>query len=54
MKRGLARHSEHYLSSWDTGIDGSCEMDHVYDQVALLNCGDLTMIRPAFPGFMTV
>jgi len=30
------------------------EIDQVYDQVALMNCGDLTMIRLVFPGAIAV
>jgi hypothetical protein len=30
------------------------EMDQVYDQVALMNCGDLTTIRFVLPGVIAV
>jgi hypothetical protein len=46
-----------YLSTWDTTTEGgevAVEMDQVYDQVALSNCGDLTRMRLAFPGVIMV
>lgn len=43
-----------YLSSWDTTTEDGEEMDQVYDQVAFMNCGDLTTMRLLFPGVMTV
>lgn len=30
------------------------EMDHAYDQVAFINCGDLTMMWLVLAGVMTV
>ena len=36
------------------GGTDACEMDHAYDQVALINCGDLTTMRLDFAGVMTV
>lgn len=49
--------SDIYLSTWDTTMVGgteACEMDHAYDQVALINCGDLTTMQLDFAGVMTV
>jgi hypothetical protein len=51
------RERARYLSTWDTIREGgevALEMDQVYDQVALTNCGDLTRMRLAFPGVITV
>jgi hypothetical protein len=30
------------------------EIDQAYDQVALMNCGDLTTMRFVFPGVIAV
>ena len=30
------------------------EMDHAYDQLAFINCGDLTTMRLVLAGVMTV